>query len=88
MGLVQVTGNDEIVRALTAIPGLNIVRSSVEPRGEGKWKVAAYASDEAIEAATALGAEVRVLLPTELDVQHRRETAAALARVRSERGEV
>jgi hypothetical protein len=54
MGLVQITGAEEVVRAVMNVPDLNIVQSSVEPRGEGKWKVAAYASDDAIDAATAL----------------------------------
>ena len=63
MGLVQITGTEEIVRAVMNVPDLNIVQSRVEPRGEGQRKVAAYASDDAIDAATALGAEVRSCCP-------------------------
>ena len=44
MGLVQITGTEEIVRAVMNVPDLNIVQSRVEPRGEGQRKVAAYAS--------------------------------------------
>jgi hypothetical protein len=87
MGLVQIIGAEEIVRALMNVPDLNIVRSSVEPRGVGRWKVAAYASDEAIDAATALGAEVQVVLSTERDVQHRQQIASTIAQLRTERGE-
>ncbi|MDQ4104697.1 MAG: hypothetical protein M3186_13665 [Actinomycetota bacterium] len=87
MGLVQITGTEEIVRAVMNVPDLNIVQSSVEPRGEGKWKVAAYASDDAIDAATALGAEVQVVLPTDRDIEHRQQIAGTIAQLRAERGE-
>lgn len=87
MGLVQIIVPEENVRELMNVPDLNIVRSSVEPRGEGRWKVAAYASDAAIDAATALGAEVRVMLPTEQDVEHRQQIATTIAALRAERGE-
>lgn len=87
MGLVQIIVPEEIVRELMNVPDLNVVRSSVESRGEGRWKVAAYASDEAIEAATALGAEVRVMLPTEQDVEQRQQVATTIADLRAERGE-
>jgi hypothetical protein len=87
MGLVQITGTEEIVRAVMNVPDLNIVQSSVEPRGEGQWKVAAYASDDAIDAATALGAEVQVVLPTNRDIEHRQQIARTIAQLRTERGE-
>jgi hypothetical protein len=87
MGLVQIIGAEEVVRAVMNVPDLNIVQSSVEPRGEGKWKVAAYASDDAIDAATALGAEVQVMLPTERDIEHRQQITDTIAQLRTERGE-
>jgi hypothetical protein len=87
MGLVQITGTEEIIRAVMNVPDLNIVQSSVEPRSEEQWKVAAYASDDAIDAATALGAEVQVVLPTNQDIEHRQQIAGTIAQLLIERGE-
>lgn len=87
MSLVQITAGRAILDALLDVPDLNVVMSSVEPRGPDRWKVAAYASDAAVEAATALGAQVRVVLPTADDAAQRQDTAATIARERAERGE-
>jgi hypothetical protein len=87
VSLVQIEAPQEILRALRSVPDLNMVRSSVEPRGEGRWKVAAYASDEAIAAAEELGAEVRIMVATEALAEHRTRLARQIQQGRIERGE-
>jgi hypothetical protein len=66
---------------------LNVVRSSFDALGEGRWKAAAYASDEAVEAARALGADVRIMVPTDVETAQRQQLAARIAQERTQRGE-
>jgi hypothetical protein len=87
MALVQIIGDKNVLRELAAVPDLNIVQSSAHPYGEGLWKVAAYSSDQAIEAARALGAEVQVLMSTEAHAEHRRDVAHAIMQQRAARRE-
>jgi hypothetical protein len=84
--LIEIIGSEQLLRVVADVPDLNVVQSSVEPRGEYRWKVAAYASDDAVDAAVALGAEVHVLLSTQQDLEQRRELAGTIAEELVRRG--
>ncbi|MEU1284245.1 hypothetical protein [Kitasatospora sp. NPDC005856] len=88
MSLVQIEGSEEVLRAVQDVPELHLVRSSLEPRADHRYKVAAYASDRAVEAAVAQGARVTVLLSSEGAAEHHARMSAAIGRGRAERGEV
>lgn len=86
MALIEIVASEQLVRVVAEIPGLTVVQSSFEPCGEYRWKFAAYASDEAVDAAVASGAEVHVLLSTQEDLEQRRELAGTIAEQRAKRG--
>ncbi|AUY52592.1 hypothetical protein [Streptomyces sp. CB01881] len=88
MSLVQIEGSEDVLRAVQGIPELHLVRSSLEARSDYQYKVAAYASDRAVEAAVAQGAQVTVLLSSEGVDEHRARTSAVIGRGYAERGEV
>ncbi|MFD0275367.1 hypothetical protein ACFVHB_15880 [Kitasatospora sp. NPDC127111] len=88
MSLVQIEGSEEVLRAVQGIPELHLVRSSLETRADYRYKVAAYASDQAVEAAVAQGAEVTVLLSSEDAADHHARMSAVIGQGYAERGEV
>ncbi|MEV6975011.1 hypothetical protein [Kitasatospora sp. NPDC093806] len=79
MSLIQIEGSSEVLRAVQEIPELHVVKSSVETGADGRYRVAAYASDQAVEAAIAQGANVYVVLSTE-EASQRHERVAAQIR--------
>ncbi|MEU6237486.1 hypothetical protein [Kitasatospora sp. NPDC047058] len=88
MSLVQIEGSEDVLRAVQDIPELHLVRSSLEARTDYRYKVAAYASDQAVDAAVAQGAEVTVLLSSEGAAEHHARVSAEIGRGYAERGEV
>ncbi|MFC5890639.1 hypothetical protein RMN57_00050 [Kitasatospora sp. CM 4170] len=88
MSLVQIEGSEEVLRAVQLLPELHMVRSSLETRPDDQYKVAAYASDQAVEAAIAEGARVTVLLSSESAADQHARMSAVIGRGYAERGEV
>ncbi|MCU7821143.1 hypothetical protein [Kitasatospora sp. DSM 101779] len=88
MSLVQIEGSEEVLRAVQGIPELHLVRSSLEARSDDRYKVAAYASDQAVEAAVAQGAQVTVMLSSEGVDEHHARMSAVIGQGYAERGEV
>ncbi|MBB5079315.1 hypothetical protein [Nonomuraea endophytica] len=74
------------MRAVADLPGISVVRTGWEPLGEDRWRAAAYARDEALEEARALGAAVTVLAGTEELAASRAALAEAVERAERGRG--
>ncbi|MEV8097959.1 hypothetical protein [Kitasatospora sp. NPDC085879] len=87
MSLVQIAGSAEVLRAVVAMPEIQDVRASLVTLDDGNLRVAAYASDEAVEAAVAAGAVVVVLISTEAVAGQQSRLAAAIEQGRGARGE-
>ncbi|WP_190211648.1 hypothetical protein [Kitasatospora indigofera] len=88
MSLVQIEGSEDVLRSVQGIPELHLVRSSLEARSGHRYKVAAYGSDRAVEAAVAQGAQVKVLLSSEGVDEHHTRMSAVIGQGYTERGEV
>lgn len=69
MNLVRIRGSAEVIRGLRAIAGLHVEIESVQREGE-EWTIAAYGSDEALEAVRTLGLAVDVIMDNERLAAH------------------
>ncbi len=87
MAFIEITATEDVLRALYGMPDVRIVKTSFQPGDYETWTCSAYCSDEAVDAVTALGAKVRILLSTEQDAQQWQRVATDIARVQAERGE-
>lgn len=88
MGLIQLEGSAEVLRGLSDIEGLTLMRATIEQRGEDLWRVGGYATDEAVETLRARGASVQVVMTTDEMLDAHRQVQADIRKGREARGEV
>jgi hypothetical protein len=89
VSLIQIQGSPDVLRGLYDIEGLKIVRRSVKQHADTSWTVGGYATEAAIEAVRARGADVEVLATTAELTRARvqRRDAIALAERRDASGD-
>jgi hypothetical protein len=88
MGLIQLEGSAAVLRGLSDIEGLTLMRATIEQLDEDLWRIGGYASDQAAETLRARGASVRVVMRTDEVMHARQEVQAEISRGRAARGEV